>query len=325
MIETTTPTPSFDNLNANLSDHDKEAVSLCAKSVNQVERSLSQCFHQNKQLDTFAVDHLLSKFNSDTCKVYVCMSPVDRVGLPYFENYGKPNDGKQLLCILLCDGVHFQGYIVDINRYKVIHIDLLSSNNSNNGTSQKIAQNLLESETNIQYESLFPTRRQFDSNSCGVWLVAGIASSVLNLPIPSQKQEAFEIAYSLVEYVKSEVTPLLVLDTEEFKKYSSAEFLINVLLNEPQKSEYFREKIVKGLRNNYFYGVDITQNSLQDINADDSGAYKQIRNTSTMFHYKGDKVHTVYRNGEELYYNRKVSYNRYEKVHISVEEVVTLH
>ena len=118
---------------------------------------------------------------------------------------------------------------------------------------------------------------------------------------------------------------MLVLDTEEFKKYSSAEFLINVLLNEPQKSEYFREKTVKGLRNNYFYVADITQNSLQDINADDNGAYKQIRNTSTMFHYKGDKVHTVYRNGEELYYNRKVSYNRYEKVHVSVEEVVTLH
>ena len=81
MIETTAPTPSFDNLNANLPDHDKK-VSLCAKSVNRVERSLSQCFHQNKQLDTFAVDHLLSKFNSDTCKVYACMSPVDRVGLP---------------------------------------------------------------------------------------------------------------------------------------------------------------------------------------------------------------------------------------------------
>ena len=222
MIETTAPTPSFDNLNANLPDHEKKAVSLCAKSVNRVERSLSQCFRQNKQLDTFAVDHLLSKFNSDTCKVYAYMSPVDHVGLPYFENYVKPNDGKQLLCIPLCDGVHFQDYIVDINRYKIIHIDSLSGNNSNNQTSQKIAQNLFESETNVQYESLFSIRREFDSNSCGVWLVAGIASSVLNLPIPSQKQEAFEIAYSLVEYVKSEVTPLLVLDTDKLKKYSSA-------------------------------------------------------------------------------------------------------
>ena len=125
----------IDNLGANLPDHDKEAVSLCEKSVNRVERSLSQCFRQSKQLDTFAVDHLLSKFNSDTYKVYACMSSLDHVSLPYFENYVKPNDGKQLLCIPLCDGAHFYGYIVDINRYKIIHIDSLSSNNSNNRTS----------------------------------------------------------------------------------------------------------------------------------------------------------------------------------------------
>ena len=187
MVETTSQTPTMDNLNANLPEHDNEAVSLCAKSVNRVEKSLNQCLRQSKQLDTFAVDHLLSKLNSDICKVYACMSPVDRVGLPYFENYVKPNDGKQLLCIPLCDGVHFQGYIVDINHNKIIHIDSLSCNNSNNRTSKKIANSLFESGTNVQYESLFATRRQFDSDSCGIWLVAGITSFVLNLPIPSQK------------------------------------------------------------------------------------------------------------------------------------------
>ena len=119
----------------------------------------------------------------------------------------------------------------------------------------------------------------------------------------ARKQEAFQIAYSLVEHVNDyeyvvelETIPLLVLDTEEVtKKYSPAEFLINILLNEPQKSEYFRDKTLKGLRNNYFYIADITQNTLQDINADDNGAYKQIRNTSTMFYCKRDKFHTVYR------------------------------
>ena len=50
---------------------DNEAVSLCAKSVNRVEKSLNQCLRQNKQLDTFAVDHLFMLL----CKVYACMSP----------------------------------------------------------------------------------------------------------------------------------------------------------------------------------------------------------------------------------------------------------
>ena len=152
-------------------------------------------------VDTFAVDHLLSKLNSVICKFCACMSPVDHVGLPYFENYVKLNDGKQLLYIPLCDGVHFQGYLVDINHDKIIHIDLLSYNNSNNRTSKKIAKSLFESGTNVQYESLFATKRQFNSNSSGSWLVAGIASYLLNIPIPSQKQEGFEIAYSLVEHV----------------------------------------------------------------------------------------------------------------------------
>ena len=137
---------------------------------------------------------------------------------------------KQLVSIPLCDGVHFQGYIVDINHNKIIHIDSLSSNNSNNGTSKKIAKSLFESGRNGQCESLFATRRQVDSKSCGIWLVAGIAGYELNLPIPSQKQEPFEIAYSLVAYrlvndyeyvVEPETIPLPVLDTEEVtKKYS---------------------------------------------------------------------------------------------------------
>ena len=67
------------------------------------------------------------------------MSPVDCVGLPYFENYMKLNDGKQLLCISLCDNVRFQGYIIEINHNKIIHIDSLSRNNSNNGMPKKIA------------------------------------------------------------------------------------------------------------------------------------------------------------------------------------------
>ena len=43
MVETTSPTPSIDNLNANLPEHDNETLPLCAKSVNRVEKSLNQC------------------------------------------------------------------------------------------------------------------------------------------------------------------------------------------------------------------------------------------------------------------------------------------
>ena len=259
------------------------------------------------------------------------MSPAQRVGLPYFEDYLKPDSDSRIFCIPLCDGIHFQGYIVDIDQNKIIHVDSLSTNNPNNQTSLKIA-NVFFKSNSVQYESLFITRRQFDSNSCGVWLVSGVASLVLNLPIPSTKQEAFEIAYSLIEYenddpVQPKIVSLLpLLDTESIVKiYSSAEFLINALLKEPTKSEHFKEKPVKGMRNNYFYIVNIAQNSLQDINADDNGAYTNTRNTSTAFYCKEDKVYTVNKNGNELYYNQKVSYNKYKKVPVCDKEIVTLH
>lgn len=44
-----------------------------------------------------------------------------------------------------------------------------------------------------------------------------------------------------------------------------------------------------------------------------------------MFYWKGDKVHKVYRNSEELHNNRKISFNKYEEVFVPDKEVVTLH
>lgn len=84
MGQTTSKTPSIDNPNANLLEHDNEAVPLCESQWIEWTNFLNQCLPQNKQLHIFIVDHLLSKLYSDICKVYVCMSPVDCVGLPYF-------------------------------------------------------------------------------------------------------------------------------------------------------------------------------------------------------------------------------------------------
>ena len=75
-----------------------------------------------------------------------------------------------------------------------------------------------------------------------------------------------------------------VLNSEEIsKEYSKAEFLIINLLNDPQKSEYFRGKAVKGVRSSFFYIVNLGENSLHDINADDNGAYTQTRKHQQCF------------------------------------------
>ena len=55
------------------------------------------------------------------------MSPIDRVGLPYIQNYLKKSHicEKNILYIPLCDGVHFQGYVVDVLKKEIILIDSL--------------------------------------------------------------------------------------------------------------------------------------------------------------------------------------------------------
>ena len=46
------------------------------------------------------------------------------------------------------------------------------------------------------------TRVQFDSNSCGVWLIAAMAAYVHSLPKPSVRNDAFDIAFGLFERKK---------------------------------------------------------------------------------------------------------------------------
>ena len=95
-----------------------------------MKKSIDSCLTKNEFTDTFTVDHLLSKLNSDSTNILSCLSPIDNVGVPYFEKYLKASqmEGQDFLGIPLCDGVHFQGYIIDVKGKKILHIDFLRSN-----------------------------------------------------------------------------------------------------------------------------------------------------------------------------------------------------
>ena len=104
---------------------DSEAVSKCRKTTERVTNNLDNCNLRHELTDTFTVDHLLSKLNSDSLKIMSCLSPIDGVGLPYFQKYINPPEKKNVICIRLFNGVHIQGYIVNIKEHKIIHIDSL--------------------------------------------------------------------------------------------------------------------------------------------------------------------------------------------------------
>ena len=58
------------------------------------------------------------------------------------------------------------------------------------------------SDLNIHSQPLdlfFQKEKQFDANSCGVWLVAGMSLYRINLPEITDRYNAFDIAYNLLE------------------------------------------------------------------------------------------------------------------------------
>ena len=120
---------------------DHEAISNTAETVKRVTKNLHNCYQNNEQLDTFPVDHLLSKLNVESTFIFSCLSPIDHIDLPYFARYLNPAliEKREFIVIPLCDGHHFQGYIVDVKKKQIVHIDSLTVQNSANATSRKIA------------------------------------------------------------------------------------------------------------------------------------------------------------------------------------------
>ena len=74
------------------------------------------------------------------------MSPIDDIGLSFFKKYLKKSliENNNFLCIPQCDGVHFQGYVVDVCDKTIVHVISLRNNNSKNATSTAIAATLFD-------------------------------------------------------------------------------------------------------------------------------------------------------------------------------------
>ena len=116
---------------------DTEAISLCQNTNTRIAKT-ANCNKRNQLTDTYCADNLLSKVLSEHVTVRSCLSPVERVGLPYFKNYLNPNllKSNDFICIPLCDDIHFQGYVVNSKEKRIIHFGSLHPNSAKNPTSE---------------------------------------------------------------------------------------------------------------------------------------------------------------------------------------------
>ena len=102
-----------------------------------------------------------------------------------------------------------------------------------------------------------------------MWLVAGMSSYLINLPEISDRYNAFDIAYNLLDQnpVIQKVESLFQQFSREdqMKKIASADFLIHVLINDPERSKYFWQSPPKGIGTNFFFITDISKTSISEI------------------------------------------------------------
>ena len=126
-----------------------------------------------------------------------------------------------------------------------------------------------------------------------MWFVAGISSYLINLPEISDRYNAFDIAYNLLErspiIQKVESLSPQFSREDQMKKVASTDFLIHVLTNDPERSEYFRQSPPKGIWRNFFFITDISKTSISDMNAG-NGAYLKTPNTNKFYHCHNDQT-----------------------------------
>ena len=163
--------------------------------------------------------------------------------------------------------MHFQSYVVDACDKTILHVDSLRNNNA---TSKEIVTSLFDDE-GFNFKSCFKRRVQFDSNSYGVWLVAGITSYVHALLFPWGLDDAVDIACNSLDRkveipVNSSVPTSSNWKSEDhIDFFSTTHFLVVALSKDPFRSEFYLEDAPKGIWSSFFYITDVTKCPMSTI------------------------------------------------------------
>ena len=91
-------------------------------------KKINLCETKGQLLDTLVIDQLMCSFVDNKCFVFPTYSPYNENMSPYYGKYiGKSelSTDVELLILPLCDGSHFNDYIVDIQKKKIVFVDSL--------------------------------------------------------------------------------------------------------------------------------------------------------------------------------------------------------
>ena len=112
----------------------------------------------------------------------------------------------QKLVIPLCDGSHFNGYVVNLKNNEVVKIDAMNPNPMETPAYKGLRDELFDSTDDVKFHSYFPTKMQFDSSSCSIWFVMGVVCYLPDIPSNLHSltlKNAYNVVYTMINESES--------------------------------------------------------------------------------------------------------------------------
>ena len=97
------------------------------------------------------------------------------------------------------------------------------------------------------------------------------------------------------------------------------------MINDPERSEYFKQFPPNGIRTNFFFIADISKTSISNINAGGNGAYLKSCNTNKFYYCDNDRTSIIREAiSGKFHYNERLCRNCYKNVYILSDKIVKL-
>ena len=155
--------------------------------------------------------------SSDRVYVKSCLSPTDKLHLLYYERYIRPSivKNRDIVMIPFCNEVHFTGYIIDVKNRHITLVDSFSWKDGKTKIALRLGE-ILFGGVNVAFSCFYKSKQQFDSNSCGAWLVAGMSAYLKGLTEVNDQNHAFEICNALLDTPLQKNTKNLSINSNSF-------------------------------------------------------------------------------------------------------------
>ena len=157
-------------------------------------------------LDMSVIDQVLLPLR---CKEYhICPAyiPTEGQNSPYYKTQldklcNNFHESIEMIVLPLCDGSHFNGYVIDLKGKQIIRVDSLYPRKSGRrSVGRYLQETFFPGLTDVPFESFYKERIQFDQHTCGAWLVLGLVGYIIGIKValPTFTQLLFfKLSYSL--------------------------------------------------------------------------------------------------------------------------------